>query len=315
MSFSILGFGQVIWDLTVSVDYRFLKLLSIEKGDHSLVNYRSIEQLLSELTLTGTKVLKNPGGSCANVMANLAKLGSKVAFVGKHGDDPNGHLFMKLLKEDGVTPYSIIDQERATGQLLSLITPDKDRTFVVYRGASGFFHPKQIDEQLIKEAEIVHIGGYLVNSEKALWKIFKNAKKTTFDLSAQSIIKQTRPHLQKMMKKYPPEVLFANIFEGSAFTQSENEEEIINHMLDFATIAVLTLGERGALVAKTKENHHYEPGIVTDVADTTGAGDAFCAGFLHSFLKNHDIEKSAKLGNKIASKTIRRIGARSLQLN
>ena len=315
MKKTILGFGQVLWDLTVEVDYPFLQDVEIEKGGHKRVDYEVITDIIKRLEgLPDTTIFKNPGGSTANIMSNLAKFGSNASFCGKHGDDEDGWLYMQILKEDGVEPVSILDKEKATGQLFCLITPDKDRTFIVHWGASEILQANAVSEKIITNAEVNHIEGYLViNSQDVLWKIFENAQKTTFDLAAHSVIEQTLPTLQKMMKKYPPYVLFANQFEGKAFTNLEKPKEVLDKMLDFSENAVLTLGENGALVKTASGEEHFQEAIPTTVVDTTGAGDAFIAGFLHEFLKDGDIQKAAKLGTKAASCTIKEMGARSFQ--
>ena len=308
----ILGFGQVLWDLSVFVDYQFIKELDIKVGGHRIVNLETINEILVKLKEQKKEINKNSGGSCANVMSNLAKLGSQTAFCGKHGDDADGWKYMNILSNEGVKTHSIIDKENSTGQLLSLITPDKDRTFIVYWGASEVLQSNFIDKELLHMSDVVHLEGYLIiNSEEALWKIFEEANKTTFDLAAETIIESTRPILQKMMKKHPPLILFSNLNEGQAFTKKKNPDDILDEMLEFSENAVLTLGDKGVMIKKANGEQHFEPAIKTNTVDTTGAGDSFSGGFLHEFFKNCDIEKASKLGVRTASATISKLGARS----
>ncbi|NHJ03757.1 MAG: adenosine kinase [Candidatus Heimdallarchaeota archaeon] len=316
MKQKILGFGQVLWDLTVNVDFSFLEELTIDVGEHRLVSFQEIKELILKLKKDQhCEIIKNSGGSTANVMSNLAKLGSNSSFCGKCGDDDDGKLYMQILQNEGVTPYSIIDKENATGRLLSFITPDKDRTFIVFWGASEYLPAELVDIKLIQSFDLIHIEGYLItNSYEAIWKILENSKKTTFDLAAYSIINKTRPLLQKMMKRYPPYVLFSNIFEGKAFTQKEEPREIIDSMLEYSENAVLTLGEEGVLVKNSKGEEHFQQAVPTSVLDTTGAGDAFCAGFLYEFLKSGNEIKATELGVRVASETIKKIGARSFHI-
>lgn len=310
----ILGFGQVLWDLTVEADFSFLNELDFKVGSHNLVEKETLDGIIEKLKTQNIKIIKNSGGSVANVMSNIAKLGSSSAFCGKHGDDKDGYDYMKILSNEGVETHSIIDRKNSTGQLLSVITPDKDRTFIVYWGAAGVLPAEMVRRKLIKSVDICHIEGYLmVNSEAVLWKIFEEAKKTTYDLAAYSIVDKTRPSLQKMMKKYQPYILFSNVFEGRAFTLKNTPEEIIDEMLQYTNIAVLTLGEEGVIVKTNDGQYHFEKAINTNVVDTTGAGDSFSAGFLHEFLRNEDIITAAKLGVRIASITIRKLGARSFK--
>ncbi|NHJ31856.1 MAG: adenosine kinase [Asgard group archaeon] len=311
----ILGFGQVLWDLTVFVDYQFIKDLKMDVGGHRIVDFESLDTIFNKLVEMDKAIIKNSGGSCANVMSNMAKLGSQTAFCGKHGDDADGWKYMNILSNEGVKTHSLVDKENSTGQLLSLITPNKDRTFIVYRGASGKLPLDLVDEELLHMSDVVHIEGYLItNSENALWKIFEEANKITFDLAAYAVIEDTRPILQKMMKKYPPMILFSNINEGKAFTEKEKPEDILDAMLEYSKNAVLTLGEKGVMIKKANGEQHFESAIKTDPVDTTGAGDSFSAGFLHEFFKNCDIKKASKLGVRAASATIRKLGARSFNL-
>ncbi|MBN1331199.1 MAG: adenosine kinase [Candidatus Heimdallarchaeota archaeon] len=307
----ILGFGQILWDLTANVDYRFLKDLDMPVGGHRLIDKITLNTIIEKLTSQGISIVKNSGGSCANVMSNMAKLGSKTAFCGKHGDDADGYLYMKILRKEGVKTHSLIDKNHSTGQVLSLITPDIDRTFIVYRGASEDLPVELVQERLVKQADIIHLEGYLINNKEALTEIFELAKNITFDLAAHSIIENTRPIIQKLLKIKIPYILFSNIFEGKAFTQKEDVESILDGMLNYANIAVLTLGEKGVAIKTANGQQYFQEAIKTTVADTTGAGDSFSAGFLHEYLISKDISKAAKLGVRVASITISKIGARS----
>jgi sugar/nucleoside kinase (ribokinase family) len=308
----ILGFGQVLWDLTVFIDYQFLKDVNMEAGGHRIVDSESLNVIFDKLVKKDKAIVKNSGGSCANVMSNMAKLGSKTAFCGKHGDDADGWKYMNILSNEGVKTHSVVDKENSTGQLLSLITPDKDRTFIVYHGASKELPVDLIDKELLHMSDIVHVEGYLViNSEDAIWKIFEEANKITFDLAAYAVIEKTRPILQKIMKKRPPMILFSNINEGKAFTQKKKPEDILDTMLKYSETAVLTLGDKGVMVKKANGEQHFESAIKTKLVDTTGAGDSFSAGFLHEFFKNCDIKKASNIGVRTASATISKLGARS----
>lgn len=314
---TILGVGQVLWDLSIEVDFDTLSKLGMDAGGHRIIEKNELSEILEKLSTKEYgqgKIIKNPGGSAANVMATLAKLGTEASFTGKHGDDEDGWSYMKILENDGVKPLSIIDKQEATGRLLSLITPDKDRSFIVFRGASAELNPNRLKSKIITNHDIVHMEGYLIiKSELVLEKIFEEAKNISFDLAAADIIKPTRPLLQQLMKKQNPYVLFANLLEGKAFTQKENVNDILDSMLKYTENAVLTLGEEGVIVRTASGDEHKEPAIKTKVVDTTGAGDSFSAGFLHEFLKTKDIKKATKLGSKVASKTISELGARSFK--
>ena len=118
-----------------------------------------------------------------------------------------------------------------------------------------------------------------------------------------------------MLRKYPPYILFSNIFEGEAFTQEKDQSKILDEMIKYSDMVVLTLGEEGVKVLTKNGEQHFQPGIKTSVMDTTGAGDSFCAGFLHEYFKSKDIAKAAKLGTITSSVTISEIGARSFQVS
>lgn len=132
-------------------------------------------------------------------------------------------------------------------------------------------------------------------------------------MAAYAVIEKDKPLLQKMMKKHPPRILFSNLPEGEVFTHKTDRNEILDYLLDYAEIAVLTLGEEGVLIKTSTGEQHFEPAIKTKVEDTTGAGDSFTAGFLHEFLESKDIRKAAQLGVRTASITIGELGARSFQ--
>jgi sugar/nucleoside kinase (ribokinase family) len=311
---NVLGFGQIIWDYTVFVDFSYLEGLDLHPGDHRTIDNIQFRDIILELEQEGKTIIKNPGGSCANVMSNMAKLGSSSAFCGKHGKDEDGYRYMEILQEEGVKTLSLIDDNNDTGKLLSLITPDKERTFVVYRGASAFLPAEMVDKKKVQSYDLIHMEGYLLfNSNDALERLFEIARETTFDLAHARIIRESRGFVHQLMQKTPCYVLFANESEGKAFTQEQDHHKILDKMLNYAELAILTLGEKGVKIKTTQGEYHNEPAVVTEPVDTTGAGDAFCGGFLHSYLKEGDIQKAAKLGVQAASKTIEKIGARSFQ--
>jgi sugar/nucleoside kinase (ribokinase family) len=311
----ILGFGQVLWDYTVYADFSFLENLGYSLAGHFLVDNETLEEVIKEFEENNAEIIKNSGGSCANLMSNMAKLGTPSAFCGKHGNDEDGRSYMDILRKEGVEPHGVIDEEHSTGKLLSIITPDKERTFIVYWGAASVLPQQVVNEDLIKSAEIVHLEGYLVvNSQEFCWKAFEHAQNITFDLAAYTVIERTRPVLQKMFRKYQPLVLFANLQEGKMLTRKDSTDDILDGMLEYTKTAVLTLGEKGVMIKTQEGEHCYQEAIPTEPMDTTGAGDSFAAGFLHEFLNNGDITKAAALGVRTASATISKLGARSLQL-
>ena len=251
-------------------------------------------------------------GGTANVAVWLSRLGVKSSFFGKVGDDVMGAGFKKSLHCEGVADLTIIDNENPTGLCLSLIDGNYNRSMITQRGANDFICPTDLDE-LTLDIDIAYFVGYsfLANPTSGtisnLMKILhERGCDIYFNPGSANIISS---EIISAIKKYS-NTLILNLDEGTALTGLTEASEIAINLSSWCDKVVLTMGEKGS-VAVTKDEYIFNNSQNVDViSDTTGAGDAFSAGFLAGTVNNLDLKQSCELGHNTAAKAIQNFGAR-----
>lgn len=243
-------------------------------------------------------------GGVANVAVQIAKLGENVKFIGKVGSDILGRQFKENLNGVGVKDLTFIDEKYATGICASLIC-NGERTMIAQRGANDHLTKNEIlsciDE--ILNSKIVYFSGYSLLSEKtsesvlcAIENAHNNKCKIYFNPGAQNIIS---PTFKKIIRDFV-DVLILNFDEAKVFTKKTDINDILYLLSDFAELVVVTLGMNGC-VLYINGKLQYVQTTTSKVEDTTGAGDAFSAGFIVGRLRGMDYIECAKLGNETAT--------------
>jgi sugar/nucleoside kinase (ribokinase family) len=255
------------------------------------------------------------GGDGLNVALGLAKLGNRVGFCGKVGTDQLGAYLAEVILAAGIDDRGLgRTGETTTCACLVLINGSGDRAFFYHGGANELFSPADIDERLVAEASIVHVGGtYLLprfDGEGAA-RLFERARAAgkitsmdvTWDVTGRwlSVIEPCLPHLSFFMP---------SIREAERIAASSDPARIAEFFeARGVATSVIKLGEKGCYVKR-----RGEPGILvqafrTRVVDTTGAGDSFVAGFLTGLLKKWDLRRSASFACAVAALNIQKVGA------
>lgn len=323
--FDIYGIGSALIDVLVEVDDSLLQNLGLRKGEMKLVN--RIECDLIEKELKNYPSKKVPGGSTGNAIALAAKLGAKCFFCGVVGDDLNGSIYKEAMENDKVR-LNLGKSSQLTGHAITFITPDKQRTFAVHLGAALELDREHIAVSDLKRCKILHTEGYLLAEDgglkdaclAAMEVAKKNEVLVSLDLSAPNIVRNNRAEFREIIKKYV-DVVFANEEEAKAFIgknigkndeshELHPEHEIaLNELAKFCKIAVVKLGEHGSIIKAAGKITKIEP-FKANAVDTTGAGDAYAAGFLYALCTGSSIEGCGKLGSYLAAKVVEKIGAR-----
>lgn len=305
--YDVLGVGTAITDLLVPVSDEFLQKHAIEKGGSCVVAHTKIDQILLE---AGIKPVVKPGGSCANMLKGLARLGQKPCFHLRDGIDEYGILYEKSLNEHNVAVKKVADSILPSGKLVCLMTPDKNRTFTVSPGAGSAFCSKDLDAHLFKQAKVVHLEGYSLRNGSLVEDAMKLAKEggayISFDPGCFQLVREHRQKLFQLMEEYI-DLLFINedelreLYPLSAIDACKEIGKLV-------PVTCVLLGSKGCLVGV--KGTVYEVGVQNvAVVDTTGAGDLFSCGFLYGLLKGYDIEHAAKIGNLLGSTVVQTVGA------
>ena len=305
----ILGIGNAIVDVLCKVSDDFLVKNTLTKGTMKLINQEEFQNLISSLKIEETV----SGGSVANTIVGLSQLGNEVGFLGKVNDDELGRRYEEgLTKENVKYLYSKKKEPINTGSCLILITPDSERTMCTFLGTAGKINENDLDENIIKEAEITFLEGYLWDEggpKKAFDKAINFSKITAMSLSDQFCVERHRDNFLDLVKN-KLDIIFANEQEFLSLINVKTLDEAINFSKQLKKNIIITMGSKGAVSINQDEVFQCEAQKNLNVVDLTGAGDLFAAGYLHGKINNYSIQKSLENGTKLSAKIIQKIGAR-----
>ena len=305
----ILGIGNAIVDVICKVKDNYLSDNNLTKGSMKLVDEIEFKKLLSTLEIEETV----SGGSVANSIVGLSQLGNEVGFIGKVNDDNLGQKYEDGLKKEGVNYfYSKKKEALPTGTCLILITPDSERTMCTFLGTAGKISENDIDENSVKNSEIVFLEGYLWDEgepKSAFDKAIKNSNKVAMSLSDSFCVDRHKKHFLNLVEK-KLDIIFANEQEIISLINAKKFEEVISFGQQIGKIIIVTRGEKGSVAISKNEVIECDSKKDLNIVDLTGAGDLFAAGYLHGYVNNLTINESLKKGTEMSSKIIQRIGAR-----
>lgn len=305
----ILGMGNALVDIMTKLDHDgILDKFSLPKGSMQLIDIDKSDKLLSESKHLEKQLTS--GGSAANTIHGLAKLGIETAFMGKVGKDEFGEFFHNDLKNSKINPVLFFSKSHS-GRVVALISNDSERTFATHLGAAIELSADDLKSELFKGYNYFHIEGFLVQNHELLHKAVQLAKENnlmvSLDLASYNVVEDNLEFLKTILIKYV-DILFANEDEARAFTGKEPEEalEILSELCE---IAVVKTGSKGSLIKKGNEKHKIDV-IKVESFDTTGAGDLYASGFLFGLSKNYPLKKCGKIGTILAGKVIEILGAK-----
>jgi fructokinase len=274
---------------------------------------------------------RNPGGAPANVLAAMAKLGLRTAFIGKVGLDPFGAFLKDVLEKQAIDTKGLLQTEEAKTTLAFVhLDETGDRTFSFYRnpGADMLLTEEEVKEEILRKASIFHFGSVSMSREPARGATLKAAEKARSMGKLVSYDPNLRPPLWENLAEAKNIILqglqYTDIFKIS-------EEELVflteTNDLEYGTsqlyehyktpVILVTLGAKGCFYRR-KEQTNLCPGFHVDAIDTTGAGDAFLGGFLYKLimsgkqtneLTNVDLNEMVRFANAMGALTTTRKGA------
>lgn len=251
-----------------------------------------------------------PGGSAANTIVALSRLGVKTAYIGKVGTDEGGKILLEDLMREGVDTACVVRTEGRSGCAMILVDERGNRAILVDPGVNDTLQYDEINIDAAKEYGLIHLTSFIckngldsLNSQK---KIVKEFELVSFD-PGMVYVERGLDEMKDFLKY------------TTVFLPSRNEIEMLFNM-DYkdaadesiklgVEIVAVKMGSEGCWIKTESEEIKVDPFRV-EVVDTTGAGDAFNAGFLYGYLSGKNIEKCGKIGNYVASRCIQKYGAR-----
>ena len=305
----VLGMGNALVDMLIQIDGDdFLEKNSLPKGSMQLVDLETSKEILK--SSEGFERSQASGGSAANTIHGIAKLGVEAGFIGKVGKDEIGDFFKQDLFDAGVNP-ELAESETKSGVSVALVSPDSERTFATFLGAAVEISAEDLTNEMFKGYDYFHIEGYLVQNyaliERAVQLAKENGLKVSLDLASYNVVEDNLEFLQRIVKDYV-DIVFANEEEAKAFTGKE-PEEALHAIAEVAEYAIVKIGSKGSMVKH--QGKVYTAGVIeAKSVDTTGAGDLYASGFLFGLHKGVSLDEAARIGSITAGNVIEVIGAK-----
>jgi ribokinase len=253
------------------------------------------------------------GGSAANTMVGLARLGCKVGFIGKVADDHEGKLQIDCFRQEGVDTEGIIHASKGkSGVCLGFVDKKGARALYINPGVNDQIEFRELQAPYVTDTQFLHLSSFVgeksFRAQKKLMSFLPDAVKVSFDpgsLYAQKGLSAIEPIIQNSF------VMMPNSVELELITGESNIPKGAQALIDMGVeIVAVKLGDKGCYVTNGTEKATIQPFKVAAV-DTTGAGDAFNAGFLYGLLRDKPLFECGRLGNYVAAQSVTKMGARA----
>jgi sugar/nucleoside kinase (ribokinase family) len=312
--FDVTAIGNAIVDVLAPAEDALLAQYNLPKGAMNLIDADMAERLYAAMG-PGKEA---SGGSAGNTVAGIAALGGRAAYIGKVADDQLGEIFTHDIRAVGVT-YDTppLQGGLPTARSLILVTPDAQRTMQTYLGATTQLGPEDLNMEYITASKVLYLEGYLWDQPRAK-KAMRDAAikaaaagtKVSLTLSDAFCVDRFRSEFLDLAEHHV-DILFANESEILSLYETTDFDEALQKVRAHCEIAALTRSEKGSVVVTRDEVHIIDAEKGVTVVDTTGAGDAYAAGFLYAYTQGHDLATCGRLGGAMASKVISHLGPRS----
>lgn len=311
--YDVVGLGNAIVDVISKQDDAFLAKWGINKDAMNLIE----EDRADLLTDASVDALETSGGSGANTIAGIASLGGKAAYIGKVADDRLGKVFKTDMENVGVPfPTTPLTDGPATARSIIFVTPDGKRSMNTFLGASVEFSPSDVDRTTVESGGILYLEGYLFDKEAAKAAFVHAAeiahaagRKVSLTLSDSFCVDRHRESFRQLIRTQV-DILFANEEELLSLYETRDFDAALEQLRADTGIAAVTRGEKGSVVIGDGDPITVPAEAVSQVVDTTGAGDQYAAGFLFGISRGLPLATCAHLGHIAAAEVISHYGPR-----
>jgi len=310
----VVGIGNAIVDVLVQADDAVIEGFGLTKGTMALIDQDQAESLYSKLG----PGLETSGGSAANTLAGIAQLGGRAGFIGRVRDDQLGTIFAHDIRAVGTryeTPAATAGA--STARCLILVSPDAQRTMCTYLGASVGLDPSDLNLEMVAQAKVLYLEGYLWDSDEAkaaflaAAKVAKdNGAEVALSLSDAFCVERHRDSFLELVHGYV-DILFANEMEITSLYKANSFDEAVQAVRGRCRIAALTRSEQGSVVLSGDSSISIKPFNLGPLVDTTGAGDLYAGGFLHAYTQGESLERCGQLASLCAGQVVTQLGPRS----
>lgn len=310
--YDIVGIGNAIVDVLTQAEDSFLELMGIQKGIMQLVERSRGEMLYGAMKAP----VQAPGGSVANTLAGLGRLGLSTAFIGRVHGDALGRFYAAEMEKGGTAFVNapVAGGELPTSRSMIFVSPDGERSMNTYLGISAELGPDDVADDVAGAARILFLEGYLYDKDKGK-EAFTRAARLCRDAGGQAGIALSDPFCVDRHRGD-----FRRLVRELDFVIGNQEEWMSLYQTDDLGAALETAASESGLVVCTRSGHDVvlvrgEEEAVVPVnpitpVDATGAGDQFAAGFLFGYATGAGLAACGRMGCIAAAEVIGHMGPR-----
>jgi sugar/nucleoside kinase (ribokinase family) len=309
----LLGISNAIVDILAHVDNAMIERIGIVPGSMNLIDERRAHELYDMMG----PATEMSGGSVANTIAGFANLGGRAAYIGRVRDDQFGEIFNHDMRSLGVDiRLNPAPDGAPTARSHIMITADGQRTMNTYLGACTELGVADITAETFGKPKAVLIEGYVWDiaegpalARKAMELAAKNRTKVALSLSDSFCVARHKESYLEAVRD-GVDIIVADEDEINVLMGTDDFDDTLDAIRGHDNLFVMTRSEKGSVIVRQGEQHVQAATPVEQVIDTTGAGDAYCAGFLYGWVHDKSLAECARAGTLCATAVIQQVGAR-----
>ncbi len=309
----LLGISNAIVDVLAHVDHDLIEKIGIVPGSMNLID----EQRAHEIYAMMGPATEMSGGSVANTIAGFANLGGRAAYIGRVRDDQLGEIFNHDMRSLGIDVRLQPAPDGApTARSHVMITADGQRTMNTYLGACTELGVANITRETFGKPKAVLIEGYVWDiaegpalARKAMELAAETNTRVALSLSDSFCVERHKESFTEAIRD-GVHIVVADEDEVNVLMGTDNFDDTLEAIRDYDNLFVMTRSDKGSVIVRPGEQHVQKATPVEKVIDTTGAGDAYCAGFLYGWVHDMSLAECARAGTLCATAVIQQVGAR-----
>ena len=312
-STQLIGISNAIVDVLAHVDDAFLKKIAAPRGSMTLIDQDRAREIYA---MMGPATEKS-GGSVANTVAGFANLGGSAAYIGRVKADQLGEIFVHDMRSLGVDIRTEPASDGSpTARCHVLITPDGQRTMQTYLGACTELSTSDVTPKTIGAPDLMLVEGYVWDIaegpaliDKAIRIAKKSGSRVALSLSDSFCVARHQEAFMLAVRE-GVDIVFADEDEIIALLQVSGFDAVLDALRGFTNLFVITRSARGSVVVQGGQSIVQPANRVEKVIDSTGAGDAYTAGFLYGLANGRSLADCARMGTWCATGVIQQVGGR-----
>ncbi len=302
----MVGIGALNLDILYEVDD--LKALQegevpLRAGGETSLPPEEFAQFLRKVARTGNLLYKSGGGSAANTVVALVRMGFKTGFIGRVGADDEGAF---ILREMEGVDLSQVKREGKSGICLGILDRQRDRALVVQPHANDALCFEDLDFHYLSATHYLHLSSFVgegpLEAQRQLMKVLPPGVRVSLDpgeLYAQRGLKEIFPLIQRSY------ILFATAHEICTLTDRDDHRAGCKEIISLGTeVMVCKMGEEGAYLVSREGVMEFHPQTEAEVVDNTGAGDVYNAGFLAGLLLGRRYDDCLAFAHRVAATSL-----------